>query len=311
MSAALVQRPISVLSTIYLRSVQIIDLIKNDYTLIDFIFYLLYNVFNDKTLLMSKKADKNQSSLSDIVDNNPSPAGVNSQHSSEILSMVAHELKNPLSSIRGYTELLMSNAVGELNPQQRQFLATIQANITRMSDLITDLSDMSLVDSNRLKLEMTSFSISTNIDELTKFLLPKFDEKNLQFNVDIDTDIPNVYADRKRTGQILVNLIGNAAKYTLPGGKIDVIVTKITKEGKSFIQTEIKDTGLGIKEEDKAWIFQRYFRAEDAQRQDIPGTGLGLFISKRLVELMNGSIWFESTYNQGSIFYFTLLAGQN
>jgi signal transduction histidine kinase len=283
--------------------------IKNDYTLIDLIFYLLYNVFDDKTLLMSNKVDKNRSSLNELVDN-PSPSGDSSQHSSEILSMVAHELKNPLSSIRGYTELLMSNAVGDLNSQQRQFLATIQANITRMSDLITDLSDMSLVDSNRLKLEMTSFSISACIDELSKFLRPKFDEKNLQFNVDIDADIPPVYADRKRTGQILVNLIGNAAKYTYPGGKIDVIVTKITKDGKTFVRIAIEDTGLGIKEEDKAWIFQRYFRAEDAQRQDIPGTGLGLYISKRLVELMNGSIWFESIYNQGSIFYFTLLAGQ-
>jgi signal transduction histidine kinase len=310
MTAVLVQRPILVLSTIYLHIVHIIDVIKNDYTLIDFIFYLLYNVFDDKTILMSNKVDKNRSSLNEFVDS-PLPAGENSQHSSEILSMVAHELKNPLSSIRGYTELLMSNAVGDLNSQQRQFLATIQANITRMSDLITDLSDMSLVDSNRLKLEMTSFSISICIDELTKFLLPKFDEKNLQFNIIVDSEIPPVYADRKRTGQILVNLIGNAAKYTHPGGKIDVRVTKITKDGKTFIQTAIIDTGLGIKEEDKAWIFQRYFRAEDAQVQDIPGTGLGLYISKRLVELMNGGIWFESSYNQGSIFFFTLPVGRD
>ena len=260
---------------------------------------------------MSTKTDKNQQIVTAVVDYTQSPSGGSTQNSSEILSMVAHELKNPLSSIRGYTELLMSNAVGELNPQQRQFLATIQANVNRMSDLITDLSDMSLVDSNRLKLDLTSFSISAHLDELTKFLRPKFDEKNLQFNTEIDLDIPHVYADKKRTGQILVNLIGNAAKYTHPGGRIDVIVTQSTKNGKTVIQTAIKDSGLGIKEDDKAWIFQRYFRAEDAQTKDIPGTGLGLYISKRLVELMAGSIWFESTYNKGSTFYFTLPVRQD
>jgi signal transduction histidine kinase len=279
---------------------------KIDYTPTNSWYDLLYIIFNDKTVLMSNNTDKNQQIANVVVNSKTSPSGDNSQHSSEILSMVAHELKNPLSSIRGYTELLMSNAVGDLNPQQRQFLATIQANITRMSDLITDLSDMSLVDSNRLKLDMTSFAMSVYLDELTKFLLPKFDEKNLLFNTEIQADIPPAYADKKRTGQILVNLIGNAAKYTHPGGRIDVIVTQNTHKGKTFIQTAVKDSGLGIKEEDKAWIFQRYFRAEDAQLKDIPGTGLGLYISKRLVELMDGNIWFESTYNQGSTFYFTL-----
>jgi signal transduction histidine kinase len=284
---------------------------KSDYTPTNSKIDLLYIIFNDKTILMTNTNDKNQQAVTGVVEIKTSHSGENSQHSTEILSMVAHELKNPLSSIRGYTELLMSNAVGELNPQQRQFLATIQANITRMSDLITDLSDMSLVDSNRLKLDLTSFPISTYLDELTKFLRPKFDEKNLQFNTVIDPDIPPAYADKKRTGQILVNLIGNAAKYTHPGGRIDVIITLSTNNGKTFIQTAVKDSGLGIKEEDKAWIFQRYFRAEDAQTKDIPGTGLGLYISKRLVELMDGTIWFESTYNQGSTFYFTLPAGQD
>ncbi len=225
-------------------------------------------------------------------------------HSSEILSMVAHELKNPLSSIRGYTELLLSNAVGDLNTQQRQFLATIQANITRMNDLITDLSEVSLVDSNRLKFENSSFSIPDLLEELTKFLLPQFDEKNLKFNLDVQNGIPAIYADKKRTGQIILNLISNAAKYTLPGGRIDVTITQSQDNG--HIQIAVKDSGIGIKNEDKEWIFQRYFRSDDAQARDIPGTGLGLYISKRFVELMGGNIWFESKFALGSTFYFTL-----
>ncbi len=225
-------------------------------------------------------------------------------HSNEILSMVAHELKNPLSSIRGYTELLLSNAVGDLNTQQRQFLATIQANIARMNDLIIDLSEVSLVDSNRLKFEKTIFSIPDLLEELSKFLLPQFDEKNLKFKLEVKNGISKVYADKKRTGQIILNLIGNAAKYTLPGGSIDVHISQDHKS--DFVEVSIKDSGIGIKDEDKEWIFQRYFRSDDAQARDIPGTGLGLYISKRFVELMGGKIWFESKYNQGSVFNFML-----
>lgn len=226
--------------------------------------------------------------------------------SGDIVSMVAHELKNPLSSIRGYTELLLNNAVGDLNPQQRQFLTTIQANADRMGNLIADLSDVSLVDSNRLKLDFSTFSIIEQLTEITRFLIPQFNEKNLTFSTEAKSDIFRVVADKKRAEQVIINLIGNAAKYTLPGGKIKVLISQISRNGNDFVQTAIEDSGIGIKEDDKQWIFHQYYRTDDVQSRDIPGTGLGLYISKRLVELMGGTIWFESVYNQGSTFYFTL-----
>jgi len=226
--------------------------------------------------------------------------------SGDIVSMVAHELKNPLSSIRGYTELLLNNAVGDLNPQQRQFLATIQANADRMGNLIADLTDVSLVDSDRLKLDYSSFSIIEQLSEISRFLIPQFNEKNLIFSTEANTNIFPVVADKKRSEQVILNLIGNAAKYTLPGGKIKVLISQIRHNGDDFIQTAVEDSGIGIKDEDKQWIFQRYYRTDDVQSRDIPGTGLGLYISKRLVELMGGTIWFDSVYNQGSTFYFTL-----
>lgn len=239
------------------------------------------------------------------------PTSDNENHSNEVLSLVAHELKNPLSSIRGYTDLLLSNAVGDLNPQQRQFLITIQANITRMSELIADLSDVSLVDSNRLKLELTTFPIPILVDEITQLLLPQLDEKNLLFCTDIEDELPYIISDKRRISQILINLIGNAAKYTLPSGRIDFRIMKVTIDGGKFIQFSVKDSGIGIKEPDKQWIFQQYFRAEDAQSRDIPGTGLGLYITKRLTEILGGKIWFESEFNQGSTFYFTIPAEFN
>lgn len=241
------------------------------------------------------------------MDNNQSGSSNKTKgHSGEVLSFVAHELKNPLSSIRGYTDLLLSSAVGELNPQQRQFLTTIRSNINRMSELITDLSDVSLVDSERLTLDRTAISIPSLVDEVTQLLLPQLDEKNLLFCTDIDSDLPFVHSDKKRINQILVNLIGNAAKYTPPGGRIDFVIKNVISNGRKFCQFSVKDSGIGIKETDKKRIFQQYFRAEDAQSRDIPGTGLGLYITKRLTEVLGGEIWFESEFNKGSTFYFTI-----
>lgn len=230
----------------------------------------------------------------------------NNPDSGDIISMVAHELKNPLSSIRGYTELLLNNTVGDLNPQQRLFLATIQANAARMSDLISDLLDASLVESNQLKLTFSSFSVIDLINEVTRFQIPYFNEKNLTFGIESDAVLPMVFADKKRVEQVFLNLISNASKYTLPGGMIKVSIEKISRNGDGYIQTSVEDSGIGIKEEDKHWIFQRYYRTEDVQTREIPGTGLGLYISKRLVELMGGDIWFTSKFNQGSTFSFTL-----
>ena len=238
--------------------------------------------------------DKNQTGSSDNTKG----------HSGEVLSFVAHELKNPLSSIRGYTDLLLSSAVGELNPQQIQFLTTIRANINRMSELITDLSDVSLVDSDRLKLDRSPIPIPSLVDEVTQLLLPQLDEKNLLFCTDIQSDLPIVHSDKKRISQILINLIGNAAKYTPPGGRIDFVIRNITTNGRNFCQFSVKDLGIGIKETDKNRIFQQYFRAEDAQSREIPGTGLGLYITKRLTEVLGGEIWFESEFNKGSTFHF-------
>lgn len=227
-------------------------------------------------------------------------------HSGNVLSYVAHELKNPLSSIRGYTDLLLNNAVGDLNPQQRQFLFTIQANIKRMSELIADLSEISLVDSNRMKLETTTFSIHDLLTEITNSMLPQLDEKNLVVITNIQELLPDVHSDKKRIGQILVNIIGNAAKYSIPGGRIEVVVKEVFFEEERFLEFSVADSGIGIKEKDKKWIFQQYFRTEDAQSRDIPGTGLGLYITKRLTEILGGKIWFESEFNRGSTFYLTI-----
>ncbi len=221
---------------------------------------------------------------------------------SEVISMVAHELKNPLVSIRGYSELLLSGAVGDLNTQQSDFLKTILNNVDRMTELISDLLDAARLDSGREKMHLSPIQADHVIQQVVTTLLPQLEEKGLLLCTDLAAGMPPVQADENRLNQILTNLLSNAAKYTLPGGKI-TITTRIDGHEAIF---SVQDSGIGIKPSDQQRIFQRYFRTDDAQSRDIPGTGLGLYICKVLVELHGGRIWFESEYGLGTTFLFTL-----
>lgn len=221
---------------------------------------------------------------------------------SEVISLVAHELKNPLASMRGYTELLLSGSVGELNDNQIRFLNTILSNIVHMTELVQDLSESSRIDSGRERIEMTSVAPIAIINDVIDVLVPQLEEKGLLLCTDLPEKLPNIRADKSRFLQVLTNLLSNAAKYTQPGGKVTISAREI----KSKIQFAVQDTGIGIKEADQKNIFQRYYRTEDVHARDIPGTGLGLYISKRLIEMQGGDIWFESEYNKGTTFYFTM-----
>lgn len=221
---------------------------------------------------------------------------------SEIISLVAHELKNPIASIRGYTELLLSDTVGEINENQRKFLNTIMANVRRMTELVGDLNDSTRIDSGREHLAIQPVQAHAIIQETVEVLRPQLSDKQLELNLHLPADLPQVSADPAKLRQIILNLISNAAKYTPERGKISITA----HNGRQIVQFAVQDTGIGIKEEDQKHIFQRYYRTEDVHERDIPGTGLGLYICKRLIEMQNGSIWFESCYEQGTTFYFTL-----
>lgn len=220
----------------------------------------------------------------------------------EIISLVAHELKNPLVSIRGYAEILLTGAAGDVNQQQSGFLRTILNNTDRMAELINDLLDASKLDTGRVKVVVSQVDATLVLKEVITDLLPQLEEKGLLLITNGFEDLPVIQADGSRLAQIFINLLSNAAKYTLPGGKITIAANRADEE----VIFSVTDTGIGIKKEDQKRIFQRYYRTEDVQLRDIPGTGLGLYITKRLVELQQGRIWFESTYNQGTTFFFSL-----
>ena len=230
---------------------------------------------------------------------------------SEFVSFVAHELKNPMTSIKGYTELLAAGSVGEINDMQKNFLQTIRSNVERMSVLVSDLNDNAKIEANTLRLEFKPVDVPEVLDEALKSTKRQLDDKKQTVEMKHSDDLPNIWADQVRVGQVLTNLVSNAHKYTPEGGNIIIGAEETPNQwdpegAKQVVHLWVKDDGIGISIEDQAKIFTKFFRSDDSKAREAPGTGLGLNITKSLVEMQGGRIWFESEYRQGTTFHFTI-----
>jgi signal transduction histidine kinase len=229
----------------------------------------------------------------------------------EFISFVAHELKNPMTSIKGYTDLLAKGAVGPINEMQANFLKTISTNVERMSRLVSDLNDNSKIEAGRLHLDFSRVDINDIIEDAVRSLSQQMQEKEQTIEVQAPDNLPPVWADKTRISQVLVNLVSNAYKYTPRGGHI-IVGAEVSEniwdpEGaEQVVHLWVKDNGIGIKPEDQKKIFQKFFRSDDEKARESPGTGLGLNITKGLVELQGGKIWFESEFRKGTTFHFTV-----
>ncbi|MCB0119443.1 MAG: GAF domain-containing protein, partial [Anaerolineales bacterium] len=230
---------------------------------------------------------------------------------SEFVSFVAHELKNPMTSIKGYTELLASGAVGQITEMQTNFLSTIKSNVERMSTLVSDLNDNSKIEAGRLRLEFKATQPSDLVDEVIRTFTRQLDDKKQTLDLLVPKGLPSMWADRIRVGQVLTNLVSNAYKYTPESGTIQVGVEDTQNQwdpdgAPRVIHLWVKDSGIGMTVEDQQKIFQKFFRSDDPKARESPGTGLGLNITKSLVEMQGGKIWFESEYRKGTTFHFTV-----
>ena len=224
------------------------------------------------------------------------------QSKSEFISIVTHELRLPMTSIKGYTDLVLSGMVGELNEQQKQFMDVIKRNLGRMSVLISDLSDINRMESGRMAFEFAPFDIRDVVEDVVESLQERIASREQTLAVEIGDEITAVYADSRRVNQILTNLLSNANKYTLDGGRVQIQVV----QENNYAQVSVIDSGIGISEENQANLFTQFFRAEDEAVREQAGWGLGLCIVKKMVEAQGGEIWFKSTLGEGSTFAFTV-----
>jgi signal transduction histidine kinase len=220
---------------------------------------------------------------------------------SQFVSIVSHELKIPMTSIRGYADLLQQGLVGAVNEKQLEFLRTIMSNVDRMTALVSDLSDISRIETGRLRIEPAPVLIVDSIREVVAQMKPQFDARRQTVETEVPKNLPTAHSDPQRLMQILTNLLSNANKYTPEGGKIKI---HAAAEGDS-VRVTVRDSGIGMTEQEQSHLFTQFFRGESSAVRDQPGWGLGLHVTKRLVEVLGGSIGVESKPGEGSMFWFT------
>jgi PAS domain S-box-containing protein len=226
---------------------------------------------------------------------------------SDFVSNVSHELRTPLTAIKGSVDNMLDGLTGSLNEKQVRYLARIKSNTDRLSRLINDLLDLSRIESGRVEVRPTTVPLAALAEEVAEHLKALAAEKLIQIEVPSPDPSVTVWADRDKVTQVLMNLIGNAVKFTPQEGKVTV---GIEKNGDEYVRISVADTGPGILPEETNKIFVKFYQVANIDKQRPKGSGMGLAISKALVEMHGGKIWVESEIGRGSIFYFTLPAQQ-
>jgi signal transduction histidine kinase/ActR/RegA family two-component response regulator len=224
---------------------------------------------------------------------------------STFLANMSHEIRTPLNAIIGMSNL--AEASGDFD-RVKDYLSKVSISAIHLLGVINDILDMSKIDAGKLTLSNAPFSINELIDRVKTLTLTRSAEKNQRFSIEVDEDVPAVInTDIQRLSQVLINLISNAVKFTPEGGKIDLLLHLDYLLGNDCVlRFEVKDTGIGISDEQKANLFESFAQADDSISRKFGGTGLGLAISKHIVNMMHGSIQVESLPGEGSVFEFTI-----
>ena len=221
---------------------------------------------------------------------------------SMFVSTVSHELRTPMTSMKGLVENMLDGLTGDLSDRQSFYLNRVKHNIERLMRMINELLDLSRIEAGGMQLSRTPLSVEDLVTEAVETLQPAARQKSLALTIQITSEIPNIIGDRDKLLQVLTNLINNAIKFTNPDGEI-TLSGQLRNDG--MIQICVSDTGCGIPAREIPNIFDRFYRGETVAIE-ARGAGLGLSISKSLVELHGGRIWVESSPDQGSRFFFTL-----
>ena len=224
-----------------------------------------------------------------------------SQHKSEFLANMSHELRTPLNAIIGFSEVLGERMFGELNEKQEEYLKDIHASGQHLLSLINDILDLSKIEAGRMELELTDFDLPTAIDNALTLVRERAGRRGIALHQAVDQRLDQIRGDERKIKQVLLNLLSNALKFTPEGGRIDVRARLVDRKA----EVSVADTGVGIAPEDQEAIFEEFRQVGTAEKK-VEGTGLGLALSRKFVELHGGRIRVESQVGLGSTFTFTI-----
>ena len=227
------------------------------------------------------------------------------RHKSEFLANMSHELRTPLNAIIGFSEVLGERLFGELNEKQAEYTEDILSSGRHLLSLINEILDLSKVEAGRMELEVAAFDLPLAIDNARTFVRERATKHGITLEVDVDERLGEIVGDERKIKQILLNLLSNAVKFTPEGGRIGIEA----RQADGVVEISVSDTGVGIAPEDQPKIFEEFRQVGSDYAHKTEGTGLGLTLAKKFVELHGGKIWVESEVGKGSKFTFTLPIG--
>jgi two-component system, NtrC family, sensor kinase len=226
---------------------------------------------------------------------------VASQHKSEFLANMSHELRTPLNAIIGFSEVLTDRMFGELNEKQAEYLKDIYASGTHLLSLINEILDLSKIEAGRMELELADFDLPQAIDNALMLIRERAGRRSLRLHTNVDAGVGRVRADERKIRQVVLNLLSNAIKFTPEGGRIEVAA--VPRDG--AVEVSVSDTGVGIAPEDQERVFEEFRQVGTADKK-AEGTGLGLTLCQKFIELHGGRIWVTSQLGVGSTFTFAI-----
>ena len=229
------------------------------------------------------------------------------QLKSEFVSTVSHEFRTPLTSIIMAVGLLLDKVPGEITEDQKELMEAIKEDSQRLSSLVSELLDLSKIESGKMKMDFQSCSIKKIIEDASRLFLLQLEEKNIVLHKDIGERLSPVKADYNKITWVVTNLIGNAIRYAPSNGTGKIEIKVVETANKMLLS--VKDNGKGISEEFQKTIFDKFVQIKDENDQSVGGSGLGLAISREIIKAHGGEIWVSSKLGKGSTFYFTLPFG--